>query len=217
MYREKLPLSGLQFSLAFAPQGRTLVVPDGRTLLLFDVTDPVRPRPLAQVSAEHLGNIITVAWSPNGAILATGSEDGSVILWDATDAGRPHPLGQPLRVSTDNRVSAVEFAPDGRTLAVATLERSVELWDVTRPARPARLGQTFGDPNSTAPVDVAFAADGRLLAVPGANGATLWDLQRATRPARHRAGPGLPDRRPRPDPDEWANAVPGVDYEPTCG
>jgi WD40 repeat protein len=119
-------------------------------------------------------------------------------------------------VSTDNRVSTVEFAPNGRTLAVATLERSVELWDVTRPPRPARLGQTFGDPNSTAPVNVAFAADGRLLAVPNANGATLWELQplldqRDTAPDRACliAGRGLTA-------EEWADAIPGVDYEPTC-
>jgi hypothetical protein len=165
----------------------------------------------------HLGNILTVAWLPNGAVMATGSEDGSVILWDTTDAAAPHPLGRPLRVETDHAVVAAEFAPDGRTLAVTTIERSVEIWDLTRPVQPVRLGRTFGDPAGSSPADLAFADAGRLLAVPGDNGAILWAVApllelRDAAPERacQIAGRGLTA-------DEWADAVPGVDYEPTCG
>ncbi len=71
--------------------------------------------------------VTTVAFSPDGALLATGGGDRKVQLWRA--AGRA--AGEaPLRVLEGHAasVTAVAFSPDGRWLASAALDRTVRVW-----------------------------------------------------------------------------------------
>jgi WD40 repeat protein len=67
-----------------------------------------------------------VAFSPDGALLATASRDGTARLWDPT-------TGQhctTLRGHTD-LVSGVAFSPDGALLATASNDGTARLWDPT--------------------------------------------------------------------------------------
>ena len=78
----------------------------------------------------HTNSVSSVAFSPEGHILATASGDQTVILWDLTDRAQPRRLGQPLTDHT-NWVSSVVFSPDGHTLATASGDQTVILWDLT--------------------------------------------------------------------------------------
>ena len=99
-------------------------------MLLWDVTDPTRPRRLGDPLTGHTDAVSAVAFAPDGHTLATASSDKTVLLWDVTDPTRPRRLGDPLTGHTD-AVPSVAFAPDGHTLATASSDRTVLLWDVS--------------------------------------------------------------------------------------
>jgi WD40 repeat protein len=92
------------------------------------VTDPTHPTPLGQPLTGHTNSVNTVAFSPDGHTLASGSRDNTVRLWNVTDPTHPTPLGQPLTGHTDN-VGAVAFSPDRHTLASGSYDNTVRLWE----------------------------------------------------------------------------------------
>jgi WD40 repeat protein len=69
----------------------------------------------------------SVAFSPNGKILASGSSSGGTVkLWDVRS-------GKELKRLTGSfvdAISSVAFSPDGKTLAGATDNGLIRLWDV---------------------------------------------------------------------------------------
>ena len=88
--------------MAFAPDGHTLATASAdQTVLLWDVTDPARPRRLGDPLTGHTDAVYAVAFAPDGHTLATASDDQTVLLWDVTDPARPRRLGDPLTGHTD--------------------------------------------------------------------------------------------------------------------
>jgi hypothetical protein len=86
----------------------------------------------------HQERVCAVAFSPDGRMALTGSEDRTARVWDAA-AGTP--LGQPL--AHRGSVFAVAFSPDGRTILTGSADQTAQRWDVTtrKPVGPALVGR----------------------------------------------------------------------------
>ena len=117
----------------------------------------------------HPDIVTSVAMSPDGGILATGSGDGSIVLWDAA---RREPRGEPLKGHT-SPVTSIAFSPDGKTLVSGSQDKTIMLWDLASGKPKAGPLTGHGDWVTS----VAFSPSDHTLAT-GSYDQTviLWDL-----------------------------------------
>jgi WD40 repeat protein len=122
----------------------------------------------------HQNDVRSVAFHPDGTLLASGDADGKIILWDAE---RGLPLREPLS-DHQGQVNDLSFNPDGSLLASASFDDTIILWDMDQ--NSPSFGQPVGSQlraHSGNVWSVAFSPDGRILASGGADGEIiLWDV-----------------------------------------
>jgi WD40 repeat protein len=153
--------SAVVFSPAATEPRRRLAFADGHTVR---VCDPATGKELFRLG-KHPGMVNSVAYSPDGRRLASGSNDGIIMVWDA-DTGR-----EALAFHSAEGISGLAFSPDGRRLAAAAGNNLVKVWDVTT-QNEALVLRGHKDTVAT----VAFSPDGWRLASGGGDGAVkLWD------------------------------------------
>ncbi len=160
----QLPANAEANDLAFSPDGRFLAIGVeniGATYLWDVATD----KQAAILKVRGSGSITSVAFSPDGKLLASANNAGQVFLWDVPTGTLLATLASPGFGSADG----VAFSPDGKLLAIGQGNRQVYVWSVAT----RRISHTF----SAASVinGVAFSPDGQFLAGAGAT-TVIWNV-----------------------------------------
>ncbi|KAK0710658.1 WD40-repeat-containing domain protein [Lasiosphaeris hirsuta] len=120
-----------------------------------------------QTFAGHAGAVYSVAFSPDGKLLASGSQDQTVGIYHST-------TGISLQTLRGHSapVYSVAFSPTGNSLASGSHDNTIRLWDLTASSAPSTTLNGHGGGVSS----IAFSPDGTLLAS-GSDDKTirLWD------------------------------------------
>ena len=145
-------------------------------------------QPLSDVLTDGSNAVASVAFSPNGQILAVGDTGGHAGLWNIATGRRTATLAE------GSPVASVAFSPDGQILAAGDEGGHAGLWNIATGRRTATLGE--GSPI----ISVAFSPDGRILAAGDYGGDIgLWDTGNGRRTAT--LGEGSPIISVRFSPD----------------
>jgi WD40 repeat protein len=158
-------------SLEFIPKLRALAATGGAKPRIWRLDPPGLP----DACSGHAAEAWATAFSPDGRVLATGSDDTNerqtIKLWDPA-SGRLL-AGWKGHTAT---VASLDFSPDGRLLASSSLDSgkpgnpNLLVWDVASRKPLANLTGHLGSVRS-----LAFSPDGKLLASAGDDGSLrLW-------------------------------------------
>jgi WD40 repeat protein len=170
------------WGVAFSPDGSTLASTSGdNTVKLWRLASPkpATPHPtpalkgfgedsLFKTLQGHNNTVTGVAFSPNGELIASVSEDRTAKLW-SRDGKLLHTLK-----GHDSGIWSVAFSPDSQTIATGSNDGIIKLWKSDGTLLTNLIGHSGGVKG------LAFAPDGKTLASAAEDKTViLWNLEQS--------------------------------------
>lgn len=116
----------------------------------------------------HKEGVLSVVFSPDDVLLASGSFDETIRIWDGK-------TGVPIKIleAHNDTVRSVSFSPNGQHLASSSDDETIHIWDIETGSTINVLKDHSDHVNS-----IAFSPNGRCL-VSGSTDKSvrIWDLQ----------------------------------------
>ncbi len=158
---------GALYALAVSPDGRTVaaggVSPGGSDHLVYLIG--LSDGTIRRVLSGHKAPVFSLAFTPDGRLLASGSNDGAIRLWDIETGWAAKEL-----TGHRGRVTSLAFSPDGTHLASSSSDQSARLWSVARGATVQTLSE-----HKQWVWSAVWSPDGRTLATSSDSWICLWD------------------------------------------
>ncbi len=174
-------------SVAYSPDGRYLASGGGTLLTqgeeqgeeqsvdIIKIWDIERRKELFPITVNSRHIVNSVAYSPDGRYLASGSADKTIKIWDTK-------TGTELSTLTGHSeaVNSVAYSPDGRYLASASSDETIKIWDVKNNKELNTFIYNYSKTITGVGylIRIAYSPNGRYLASGYLNGTIqLWDVK----------------------------------------
>jgi len=142
---------------------KDLIATTGTKVIQFWTKDG-HPAPKPLQIAKHADTVNTLAFSPDGTTLASGSTDSSVRLWKVDDLSGDE-IGPRLEPAPNPAtILGVAFSPDGKKVAAVDENGQLIIWNMTVDGGKRKIAATVTVSNKAA-FSVAWSPDGKQVAV----------------------------------------------------